>query len=316
MEQVHGIEVVIGMAEMMGWSAAPTRALGRFEAGTLPKSLDEMYACATNDAERASITEMLFGSATDVLDRYLPDKQKHAALRGMLAFLAVNSTYRGPSSPGSAAGLAFGMAVPDENTVLTKKLKGGIGVLTQHLGDAVRRGRRRAPARVRGRRDRGRRRPRRPAWCWTAASGSTTAAVVSAIAPDLTLNTLVTAGAVDAGLSTRLSADRPPRQLRADALRPRRRAGVRGAVRVPQRPEDAERDRPLRHARGAAAPVRGQPARHRSGRRRRSRSRSRRPPTPTSPRRARPRRRRSRCGSRSRRTRPSTPGSRPRWASG
>src|SRR5690348_9554771 len=25
MEQVHGIEVVIGMAEMMGWSAAPTR---------------------------------------------------------------------------------------------------------------------------------------------------------------------------------------------------------------------------------------------------------------------------------------------------
>ena len=133
MEQVHGIEVMIGMAEMMGWSAAPTRALGRFEAGTLPKSLDEMYACATNDAERASITEMLFGSATDVLDRYLPDKQKHAALRGMLAFLAVNSTYRGPSSPGSAAGLAFGMAVPDENTVLTKKLQGGIGVLTQHL---------------------------------------------------------------------------------------------------------------------------------------------------------------------------------------
>ena len=31
MEQVHGIEVVIGMAEMLGWSAAPTRALGRFE---------------------------------------------------------------------------------------------------------------------------------------------------------------------------------------------------------------------------------------------------------------------------------------------
>ena len=32
---------------------------------------------------------MLFGSATDVLDRYLPDRQKHAALRGMLAFLAL-----------------------------------------------------------------------------------------------------------------------------------------------------------------------------------------------------------------------------------
>jgi phytoene dehydrogenase-like protein len=76
---------------------------------------------------------MLFGSAADVIDRYLPDREKHGALRGMLAFLAVNSTFRGPATPGSAAALAWGMAIPDENTVLTKKLKGGIGVLTEHL---------------------------------------------------------------------------------------------------------------------------------------------------------------------------------------
>jgi len=99
----------------------------------MPKTLDEMYACATSEAERANITEMLFGSAADVIDRYLPDKEKHGALRGMLAFLAVNSTFRGPYTPGSAAALAWGAAVPDENTVLTKKLKGGIGVLTEHL---------------------------------------------------------------------------------------------------------------------------------------------------------------------------------------
>ncbi|KAA1420187.1 NAD(P)/FAD-dependent oxidoreductase [Nocardioides humilatus] len=204
MEQVHGIEVVIGMAEMMGWSAAPTRALGRFEQGTAPKTVDEMYACATTEAERASITEMLFGTATDVLDRYLPDREKHAALRGMLAFLAVNSTYRGPSSPGSAAGLAFGMAVPDENTVLTKKLKGGIGVLTQHLEQQLvaAGGELRLDAAVSE---------------ITVVDGKVTgvvladgerieaSAVVSAIAPDLTLNSLVTAGAVTPELSTRLS---------------------------------------------------------------------------------------------------------------
>jgi phytoene dehydrogenase-like protein len=132
-EQVHGIEVLLGMAEMAGWSQAPARALGRFEAGTMPRTLDEMYACATSEAERATITEMLFGAAGDVIDRYLPDKERHGALRGMLAFLAVNSTFRGPYTPGSAAALAWGMAVPDENTVLTKKLKGGIGVLTEHL---------------------------------------------------------------------------------------------------------------------------------------------------------------------------------------
>jgi phytoene dehydrogenase-like protein len=204
MEQVHGVEVLVGMAELMGWSAAPTRALGRFEHGTLPKTVDEMYACATSPAERASITDMLFGSCTDVLDRYLPDKEKHAALRGMLAFLAVNSTYRGPSSPGSAAGLAFGMAVPDENTVLTKKLKGGIGVLTQHLARlyAEAGGELRldtkvseiivADGRVSG---------------VVLADGEWVEAstVVSAIAPDLTLNSLVTPGAVSPELSTRLS---------------------------------------------------------------------------------------------------------------
>lgn len=45
----------------------------------------------------------------------------------------VNTTYRGPATPGSAAALAFGLAMPDENTKLMKKLRGGIGTLTTHL---------------------------------------------------------------------------------------------------------------------------------------------------------------------------------------
>jgi phytoene dehydrogenase-like protein len=92
-----------------------------------------MFACAQNEFERAAISDMLFSSVTDVLDRYLPDAEKHGALRGMLAFLAVNTTYRGPATPGSAAALAFGLAMPDENAKLMKKLRGGIGSLTNHL---------------------------------------------------------------------------------------------------------------------------------------------------------------------------------------
>jgi phytoene dehydrogenase-like protein len=101
-----------------------------------PKTLDEMYACATNEAERRAIHEMLFGSAMDVIERFLPDKEKHAVMRGMLAFLAVNSTYRGPYTPGSATCLAFALAVPLDNTdgtVMMTKLQGGIGALTEHL---------------------------------------------------------------------------------------------------------------------------------------------------------------------------------------
>ncbi|MGV0812305.1 NAD(P)/FAD-dependent oxidoreductase [Mycolicibacterium boenickei] len=131
--EVHGADAVAGMAGLMAWSLAPTRALGRFDAGRPPRTLDEMYACAATESERSAIDDLLFGSVSDVLDRYLPDKDKHGALRGMLAFLAVNTTYRGPETPGSAAALAYGLAVPDENAVLMKKLAGGIGALTEHL---------------------------------------------------------------------------------------------------------------------------------------------------------------------------------------
>lgn len=62
LNDVHGAEAVNGMAGLMAWSQAPTRAF----------------------------------------DRFLPDREKHGALRGMLAFLAVNTTYRGPATPGAA----------------------------------------------------------------------------------------------------------------------------------------------------------------------------------------------------------------------
>ncbi len=95
LHRVHGADAVTGMAGLLAWSQAPTRALGRFEAGTLPKSFDEMYACATNEFERSAIDDMLFGSVTDVLDRHFPDREKHGALRGSMTVLAVNTLYRG-----------------------------------------------------------------------------------------------------------------------------------------------------------------------------------------------------------------------------
>ena len=192
------------MAGLIAWSQAPARALGRFDAGTQPKTLDEMYACATNEFERSSITDMLFGSVSDVLDRYLPDREKHGALRGMLALLAVNTTYRGPQTPGTAAAFAFGLAVPNENAVLTRKLKGGIGALTTHLSELFAAGggeiRLRtkveeilvADGRVTGVRT---------------DDGSTITAplVISAIAPDLTITRLVDPNALAAEVRERFS---------------------------------------------------------------------------------------------------------------
>ena len=128
----HGADAVLGMIEVMAWAAGPARALSRFDVRTPPKTYDEMLACAQTEAERQAISEMLFGSVMDVLNRCFPDKEKHRVLRGMLAFLAVNSTYRGPYTPGSATCLAFALASPD-GTEMMQKLQGGIGALTTRI---------------------------------------------------------------------------------------------------------------------------------------------------------------------------------------
>ena len=132
LDEKFGAEAMLGMAEVMGWAAGPARALGRFDLRTAPKTYDDMLACAQTEAERQAISEMLFGSAMDVLNRCFPDKEKNRVLRGMLAFLAVNSTYRGPYTPGSATCLAFALASPD-GTEMMQKLKGGIGALNGRL---------------------------------------------------------------------------------------------------------------------------------------------------------------------------------------
>ncbi|MCP9271500.1 phytoene desaturase family protein [Mycolicibacterium arenosum] len=202
--EVHGAEAVNGMAGLMAWCQAPTRALGRFDAGQPPKTLDEMYACATNEFERSTITDLLFGSVTDVIDRYLPDREKHGALRGMLSLLAVNTTYRGPATPGTAAALAYGFAVPDENALLVKKLKGGIGALTAHLCEvfASHGGELRlrsavkeisvADGRVSGVR-------------LEDGTAITAPVVISGVAPDLTVNQLVASAAVPDDIRERFS---------------------------------------------------------------------------------------------------------------
>ena len=128
---VIGLEAVLGMAEIAGWAEAPPRALGRFEVRKPPKSLDAMWACASNEKEYQAIRTAMFGSVMDVVDQHLPDREKHAQVRSMLSFLAVNSTYLGPYTPGSALCLAFALASPGDATM--SKVRGGIGAMSDHL---------------------------------------------------------------------------------------------------------------------------------------------------------------------------------------
>ncbi len=132
-----GAEAVLGMFNAAIWCDAPARALGRWETRTEPKTLDEMYAVASTEDERRAITQMLFSSAAELMDTWLPDKDKHASLRAMLAFLAINSSYRGPADPGSAVCLAFALAPPPGEGMI-EKLVGGIGAIPARLAEMVR----------------------------------------------------------------------------------------------------------------------------------------------------------------------------------
>jgi phytoene dehydrogenase-like protein len=55
-------------------------------------------------------------------------------MRGLLAFLAINSTYRGPYDAGSATCLAFALATPGEDAAMSK-VRGGIGAMSDHVRD-------------------------------------------------------------------------------------------------------------------------------------------------------------------------------------
>jgi len=127
-----GLEAVLGLAEIINWAQAPGRALGRFEVRTPPKTLDEMYACATNETEREAIRTAMFGTVMDVVDTYLPDRTRHAQMRALLAFLSVNSTFRGPYTPGSAMCMAFALASPGDDAAMSK-VRGGIGAMSDHV---------------------------------------------------------------------------------------------------------------------------------------------------------------------------------------
>ncbi len=207
----------------------------------------------TRRSARPSAPRM-FGSVMDVVDQFLPDRQKHAQVRSMLAFLAVNSTYRGPYSPGSALCLAFALASPGDATM--SKVRGGIGTMSEHLlalferhGGELCRHAKVAGILTSGGRVEG----------VTLADGEVVTApvVVSNLDPTATFTQLLDGPTLGAGLRATGRCHRPPGRLLPGALRPRRTAGVRPSLRGAQPRRPPPQRHLLRDGRADAARLRG-----------------------------------------------------------
>ncbi len=133
MIEVHGADAAEGMLRLLAYVKAPADAMDRFTPLAKPKRLSDVIANAATSAEQEAIKTAFFGSAMDVIGKFFPDPGKHRVIRAFLAFLAVQSAYKGPYTPGSAACLAYSLATPPDGQLM-HKLKGGLGAVSIGLG--------------------------------------------------------------------------------------------------------------------------------------------------------------------------------------
>ena len=218
-----------------------------------PSSLDEMFATATNEDERDAIRVALFGSVMDVVDRYLPDREKHAPVRSMLSFLSVNSTYRGPYTPGSALCLAFALASPGDVTMSKVRAasapsRSTCAVMFESHGGELRRHTKAERIVVDDGTVRG----------VELGDGEvlTAPVVVSNLDPTATFNQLIDPESLPDGFRHRIAHIDHRGRVLPGALRPHRIAGVRGSVRLVERRREVSQRDLLRNRRADAAGLR------------------------------------------------------------
>src|SRR6185436_8147923 len=127
-----GVRAMVGFVQLMAFCRYPASLMDRFTPRSVPPTLDELLAKAPSARKRRQIELAFTGSAMDLVDRFLPDRQRHRTLRALVAFAAVQSTYKGPFTRGSALCLVYTFA-QNKGQGLMRRVKGGMGSLSEAL---------------------------------------------------------------------------------------------------------------------------------------------------------------------------------------
>jgi phytoene dehydrogenase-like protein len=128
----HGEDALMGIAGVYGFCNTAAEATDRFNPLSPPRPLGTIIDAAPTLHVKNVLRKCFFGSAMDVIDEFFPDPKRHVLIRSFLAFMAVQSTYRGPYTPGSALCLAYGLAAPGGEPLM-RRIKGGLGMLPEGL---------------------------------------------------------------------------------------------------------------------------------------------------------------------------------------
>lgn len=131
-----GFTAMLGMMRLLAFCKYPAQVIDRFTARKAPRSLEQLIADAPTAAKREQLQLAFKGSAMDLIDRFFPDEDKHKELRGNMAFAAVQATYKGPFTPGSALCLIYTLAQEGADGLM-QRVKGGMGKLSESLAQQV-----------------------------------------------------------------------------------------------------------------------------------------------------------------------------------
>jgi phytoene dehydrogenase-like protein len=131
-----GTRALVGFARLVAFTRYPARVIARYEACTEPRDLEVLLAEAPNDRAREQLELTFRGSAMELIDRFFPDEERHRPLRTQLAFAAVQSTFKGPYTPGSAFCLVYTLS-PNDAGGLMKRVRGGMGALSEALRRSI-----------------------------------------------------------------------------------------------------------------------------------------------------------------------------------
>ena len=131
-----GAGAMLGFVRLMAFCKYPASVMHRFTPRSLPHSLDELLASAPTDKKRRQLELAFTGSAMDLVNRFLPDVRRHRTLRALVAFAAVQSTYKGPFTPGSALCLVYTFA-QKKGGGLMRRVRGGMGSLSEALRRSI-----------------------------------------------------------------------------------------------------------------------------------------------------------------------------------
>ena len=134
--RTFGAKALVGFARLVAFTRYPAKVIARYAKGNRPRTLEQLLAEAPDAKSREQLELTFRGSAIDLIDRFFPDKERHRTLRAQLSFAAVQSTFKGPFTPGSAFCLLYTLS-PNDAGGLMKRVKGGMGSLSEALKRSV-----------------------------------------------------------------------------------------------------------------------------------------------------------------------------------